>query len=260
MKSVPRKSITRRQVLGLGAAAAGVLCVPSVLQAAEKKPVVVVWSEGTAPKKVYPKDINGAIADGLKEDLPGWEVVVAGINQPEQGLPDELLNRADVLMWWGHQRHDQVKEALVKKVVKRVKQDGMGFIALHSSHFAKPNKALMGSPCTWGAYITDSVTADLVVKAPDHPIAQGLPKEFSFAHEERYSEPYAVPEPEVVVFAGGHKLKDGKFDAARQGMCWQIGKGRFFYFQPGHETNPVFMDKNVRKIMANAVKWAGPKQ
>ncbi len=221
------------------------------------KKCVVVWSEGTAPKTVYPNDINGTIAESLK-DLKGWEVVTANLSDPDQGLPDELLNRADVLIWWGHQRHGQVKDELVTKIVKRVKEDGMGFISLHSSHFAKPNKALMGTACSWGAYVGDSTTLKVTVKDPKHPIAKGV-KEFTVEHSERYSDPYAVPTPQSVVFEGVATLKDGKVDPSQQGLTWQVGRGRFFYFQPGHETNPIFYDANVRKIMINAVKWATPK-
>ncbi len=225
---------------------------------AQAKRCVVVWSEGTAPKKVYPKDINGAVAEGLSKDLTDWEVVVANLSDPDQGLPDSLLKRADVLVWWGHQKHDQVKDELVDKIVKRVKEDGMGFIALHSSHFAKPNKKLMGTPCTWKAYVGDSVTLKVTVKSPDHPIAKGVNKEFTIDHSERYSDPYAVPKPQAVVFEGVATLKNGKTDPSQQGLTWEIGKGKFFYFQPGHETNPVFFDPNIRKIMANAVQWVAP--
>jgi trehalose utilization protein len=203
---------------------------------------------------VYPNDINGAVAEGLKP-LEGWEVVTASINDPEQGLPDALLNRCDVLIWWGHKKHGNVKDALVQKVVARVKDDGMGFIALHSSHFAKPNKALMGTPCSWGAYVGDSKTLKVTVKDPAHPIAKGV-KDFTIDHSERYSEPYAVPEPQAVPFTGVYTMPDGKKDASRIGLCWQVGKGKFFYFQAGHETNPVFFDENVRLIMRNAVEWA----
>jgi trehalose utilization protein len=224
---------------------------------AQAQRCVVVWSEGTAPKKVYPKDINGAIAEGLLKDLTGWEVVVANLSDPDQGLPSSLLNRADVLIWWGHQRHDQVKDELVDRIVKRVKEEGMGFISLHSSHFAKPNKKLMGTPCTWGAYVGDSITLKVTVKSPDHPIAKDI-KEFTIEHNERYSDPYAVPTPKAVVFEGVATLKDGKTDPSQQGLTWEIGKGKMFYFQPGHETNPVFFDPNIRKIMANAVQWAAP--
>lgn len=226
------------------------------VNAAQKNPTVVVWSEGSAPKAVYPNDINGAIAEGLA-CLDGWEVVKASIDDPEQGLPDDLLQRCDVLIWWGHVNHGKVSDELVAKVIKRVKEDGMGFISLHSSHFAKPNKTLMGTACTWGAYLGDSTTLKVTVKEPQHPIAAGV-KDFEVIHHERYSEPYAVPEPQAVVFEGVHTLRDGGKDPSRVGLCWQIGKGKFFYFQAGHETNPIFLDDNVRKIMANAVKWAAP--
>jgi trehalose utilization protein len=221
------------------------------------KPVVVVWSEATAPKDVYPDDINGAIADGLRAALPDWEVVKASIDDPEQGLPDALLARAAVLIWWGHQRHGQVRDELVAKVDRRVRQEGMGFISLHSSHFAKPNKVLMGTACTWGAYVGDSTTLRVSVAAPQHPIAAGV-NDFTILHHERYSDPYAVPPADAIVFEGVAALRDGKTDASQQGFCWQIGKGRMFYFQAGHETDPVFMDPNVRRIMANAVRWAAP--
>jgi trehalose utilization protein len=227
---------------------------------AEKAPVkhcVVVWSEGTAPKSVYPNDICGAVAEGLKE-LKDWEVVEARITDPNQGLPDELLNRTDVLIWWGHKRHEQVSNALVDKIYDRVKDNGMGFIALHSSHFAKPYKKLMGTPCSWGAYITDSNTLKVVVKDVNHPIAKGI-SEFTIIHNERYSEPFAVNAPTSVVFEGTYTLNNGGTDTSRQGLAWEVGKGKVFYFQPGHETNPVFFDPIIRRIMRNAVEWASPK-
>jgi trehalose utilization protein len=234
---------------------------------APAKRCVVVWSEGTAPKNVYPNDISGAIAEGLKE-LKGWEVVVANLSDPNQGLPDELLKRTDVLIWWGHKKHEQVKDELVDKIVRRVKEEGMGFISLHSSHFAKPNKKLMGTPCSWGAYVSDSNTLKISVKDPNHPIARGV-GEFTITHNERYSEPYAVPPPTAVVFEGTYTLNNGgpaspkgsaeaSTDTSRQGLTWEIGKGKVFYFQLGHETNPVFFDPNVRRIMSNAVEWAAP--
>jgi trehalose utilization protein len=234
--------------VGLGTAGA---------EEAQVKRCVVVWSEGTAPKKVYPNDINGAIAEGLKE-LKGWEVVKANLSDPNQGLPDDLLKRTDVLIWWGHQRHNQVKDELVDKIVKRVKEEGMGFISLHSSHFAKPNRKLMGTACSWKAYVGDSTTLKVTVKDPNHPIAQGI-KEFTIVHNERYSDPYAVPTPKAVVFEGVATLKDGGTDPSQQGLTWEVGKGKVFYFQPGHETNPVFFDPSIRRIMMNAVKWAAPK-
>ena len=242
--------------LGVAAVLLAAFATGARAEGAKAKRCVVVWSEGTAPRGTYPGDINTAIAEGLAS-LKGWEVVKANISDPDQGLPDALLNRADVLIWWGHKKHDLVKDELVEKIVRRVKDEGMGFIALHSSHFAKPNKALMGTPCSWGAYQGDAKTLKVHVKDPNHPIAKGI-KDFTIAHSERYSDPYAAPEPQAVVFDGVHELKDGTNDPSRVGLCWQIGKGKMFYLQAGHETNPVYYDKNIQQIMRNAVEWAAP--
>jgi trehalose utilization protein len=244
-------------MVGAVVAGAALSCAAQAVPPVGTKRVVVVWSEGTAPKDVYPEDINGAIAAGLQAALPDWEVVKASLDAPDQGLPAELLARADVLIWWGHQRHGQVNDELVARIDKRVRDQGMGFISLHSSHYAKPNKVLMGTPCSWGAYVLDSTTLKITVSAPQHPIAAGV-GEFTIVHSERYSDPYAVPPAQAIVFEGAAKLKDGTTDFSKQGFCWQVGKGRMFYFQAGHETDPVFMDVNVRRIMTNAVLWAAP--
>ena len=260
MEHQMNQNTSRRQFLTAAAAvtaAAAIGIKPAF--AADAKRVVVVWCEGTAPKKVYPDEINGAIAEGLKKDLEGWEVVVAGIKDPDQGVPDELLNRCDVLIWWGHQKHGDVKNALVDKIVKRVKEDGMGFISLHSSHFAKPNKKLMGTACSWGAYLGDSVTLNIRVKDAAHPIAKGI-SDFTIDHHERYNDPYAVPKPDSVVFDGVATLKDGKTSTSQVGFAWTVGKGKMFYMQAGHETDPVFADKNIQKIHASAVQWAAPEK
>ena len=253
-----------------GLLAAGVMLAGN-LMAADGKKCVVVWSEGTAPKAQYPNDINGAVAEGLK-CLDGWEIVTANLSDPEQGLPDSLLNRADVLVWWGHKKHGMVQDALVQKIIKRVQEDGMGFIALHSAHFSKPNIALMsiaktkqvlldsvkpkGRVGAWGAYVNDCINLKVTTLAKDHPIAKGVPAEFSIVHTERYDNPYAVPQPEQVIFDGEYTQKDGGKVPSQLGFVWTIGKGKMFYFQIGHETCPVYFDPTIRKIMANAVAWA----
>jgi trehalose utilization protein len=219
---------------------------------------VVVWSEGTADPNVYPRDINAAVGDALKS-LKGWEVVLAGIDQPDQGVSEELLSKTDVLIWWGHKRHDQVRDEVVARIVKHVKEDGMGFISLHSSHFAKCNKALMGTACTWGAYVVDA-NVTLTVKDPNHPICKGVAKSFDLGLTERYSEPYAVPTPQSVPLECIYTFKDGHTEKARQGLCWTIGKGKMFYFQTGHETCRHYYDPNVQQILRNAVEWAAPQK
>jgi len=224
--------------------------------AAKKR--VVVWSEKTAPTNVYPNDINGAVGEALKS-LKDWEVVLANIDQPDQGINDELLNKTDVLVWWGHKRHDNVSDDLVRRIAKRVKEDGMGFVSLHSSHFAKPNKVLMGTPCTWGAYVVDA-NVTITVSDPNHPICKGVAKSFDLGLTERYGEPYAVPTPQAAPLECVYKFKDGHTEKARQGFCWTIGKGKMFYFQTGHETCTHYFEPNVQQILRNAVEWAAPQK
>jgi len=230
-------------------------------EAAQKK-TVVVWSEGTAPKAVYPDDINGAIVEGLKTSplTRDWNVVKASLNDPDQGISDELLKKADVLVWWGHIRHADVNDALVDKIEKRVKEDGMGFIALHSAHYAKPNKRLMGTPCSFAAYVGDNRENIMSVAMPDHPICKGVAKTFTIENHERYSDPYAVPPTDEIPLTAVQVHKDGVREDAKMGFCWTVGKGRFFYLQAGHETNPIFFNPEIQKIMANAVLWAAPKK
>ncbi|HNQ87871.1 MAG TPA: ThuA domain-containing protein [Verrucomicrobiota bacterium] len=223
--------------------------------AAESKRRVVVWAEGTAPEdKVYPQDVNTAIADGLK-GLAGWEIVIAGLRDPDQGLSPERLAGTDVLMWWGHKLHGEVKDDLVQRIVRRVKEEGMGFIALHSAHFAKPYRALMGTRCSWREYKADGTSARVIVKLPDHPIARGV-KDFELPKIERYGEPFAVPTPEAVVLDGVYTKPNGEKEPGRMGLCWTVGKGRVFYFTPGHETYDDFFRADVRQVLRNAVEWA----
>jgi len=246
------KQTVMTAVLALGVALCGL---------AAPKRTVVVWSEGTAPKNVYPNDINAVIAEGLRAsvELKDWDVVVANLGDPEQGLPDALLNKADVLVWWGHKKHGEVKDALVDRIERRVKEEGMGFIALHSAHFAKPNKRLMGTPCTFAAYKGDNKETVVKVAMPDHPITKGVKPEFTVANDERYSDPYAVPPTDQVPLVGVQVHKDGVKEDAKMGFCWNVGKARYFYLQLGHETNPIYFDAEIRKIMANAVLWAAGK-
>ncbi len=227
---------------------------------ASDKRTVVVWSEGSAnvdpeSKKVYPNDINSAIVEGLKPlEAKGWTIIKASLDDPAQGLDDDRLNNADVLIWWGHKRHGDVKDELVNKIDKRVREQGMGFIGTHSAHFSKPLKKLLGTPCSWREYVNDGTTVEIIVAEPAHPICKDV-KNFTIPIE-RYGEPFAVPNPESVPLDGIYTKPDGKTEHARMGLCWTIGKGRVFYFTPGHETFPDYFRPEVRQIFLNAVPWA----
>ena len=252
--------LSRRTILAAGAVAAVELLSSPPVWAAEPKRRVVVWSEGTAPKNVYPHDINGAVAEGLEPlKAKGWEIVTASITDPQQGVSAGSLARTDVLIWWGHKLHGKISDEHVKQIVDRVKTGGMGFIALHSAHYSKPLKALLGTNCGWkGGYVEDGSKLEMIVKDKQHPIAKGI-SDFSFPHTERYTEAFEIPEPESVVFDGVYIRPDGSKESSRQGFAWSVGKGRVFYFQPGHETYPIFFDANIRKILCNGVEWAGGK-
>lgn len=256
------RPINRRTALGVGATVAAGLLVDLNVLADDEKRTVVVWSEGSAnvdaeSKKIYPNDINTAIVEGLKPlESKGWTIVKASLQDPDQGLGDDLLNRTDVLIWWGHKHHGDVRDELVSKIVRRVKEQGMGFIGTHSAHFCKPLKKILGTPCSWREYVADGTTVEVIVKEPNHPICKGV-KNFTIPIE-RYGEPFAVPTPESVPLDGLYTRPDGKTESGRMGLCWTIGKGRVFYFTPGHETYPDYFRPEVRQIFLNAVPWAAP--
>ncbi len=217
---------------------------------------VTIWNEGRHEKThenvkaVYPKGIHGCIADflGVNDDL---NIRAVTLDDPDNGLPDEVLNDTDVLIWWGHMAHQDVPDELAERVHNRV-MCGMGFIALHSAHFSKPFKRLMGTTCSlkW----RDDDRERVWCIAPNHPIAKGIPESFNIPVEEMYGERFDIPTPDEIVFMGW--FKGG--EVFRSGCCWQRGLGKVFYFQPGHESNPTFHIPEIQKIITNAVYWANP--
>lgn len=217
---------------------------------------VTVWNEGRHEKthaevaKAYPKGIHGAIAEGLKE--AGFTVRTATLDEPEHGLTNEVLADTDVLTWWGHMAHGEVKDEIVERVQKRV-LEGMGLIVLHSGHHSKIFKKLMGTTCNL-IWREAGENERLWVVDPSHPISEGLPHYIDLPHEEMYGEIFDIPYPDSLVliswFKGG--------EVFRSGACFHRGEGKVFYFRPGHETFPTYYDPLIRKIMANAVKWATP--
>jgi len=216
---------------------------------------VTVWGEFRHEKKnpkvsaLYPQGMHEAIAGYLREDAD-FTVRTAWLDQPEHGLTDAVLAETDVLVWWGHMAHGDVQDAIVAKVKTRV-LEGMGLIALHSAHYSKIFKALMGTTCSlkWRE-ATDKERLWNV--NPAHPITQGIGDYFEIPQEEMYGEPFGIPEPDQLIFiswfTGG--------EVFRSGATWQRGNGRIFYFRPGHETYPTYHHEQVRRVIANAVRWA----
>ena len=217
---------------------------------------VTVWNEfrheieDEEVKAVYPTGIHNCIKDFLKTDEE-LNVRTATLDEENCGLSDDVLNSTDVLIWWGHCHHDKVPDELVEKIYNRV-MCGMGFIALHSAHFSKPFKRLMGSTCSlkW----RDGDRERLWCVLPSHEIAKGVPEQIVIPVEEMYGERFDVPTPDELIFIGW--FNGG--EVFRSGCAWNKGLGRVFYFQPGHESNPTYHIPEIQKIITNAVHWANP--
>lgn len=217
---------------------------------------VTVWNEFVHEReyegiaKIYPKGIHGCIADflGAQEDI---EVTCTTLDMKNQGISAELLKNTDVLIWWSHARQDEITDENVRLIRENVLM-GMGFIGLHSAHFSKPMKALLGTSMTLKWRNGDS--EKLWCTAPYHPIAQGTAPCIEIPSEEMYGEFFDIPKPDDVVFTGW--FKGG--EVFRSGCTFTRGMGKIFYFQPGHEEYPVYFMPEIQKIITNAVRWAAP--
>lgn len=217
---------------------------------------VTVWNEyrherhNPAVQRIYPEGMHATIAAALR--AAGCTVRTATLDEPEHGLSEEVLAATDVLVWWGHLAHDEVRDEVVARVHERV-LGGMGLIVLHSGHFSKIFKRLMGTTCNLKWRVGND-RERLWVVAPGHPIAAGLGEHIEIEHEEMYGEPFDVPAPETLVFvswfSGG--------EVFRSGACYTRGQGRIFYFRPGHETMPTYHHPDVQRVIVNAARWAAP--
>ncbi len=218
---------------------------------------VLVWGEFRHEKKspkvaaIYPDGMHECIAGYLREESD-LQVSTAFLDQPEHGLTPDVLDKTDVLVWWGHMAHGDVSDEVVRRVQTRV-LEGMGLVVLHSGHYAKIFKALMGTTCSlkW----RESTDKERIWNVnPAHPISQGLGDYFEIPAEEMYGEPFGIPEPDELIFiswfTGG--------EVFRSGATWRRGHGRIFYFRPGHETYPTYHQPEVRRVIANGVRWARP--
>ena len=172
------------------------------------------------------------------------------MQEEEHGLTERRLTETDVLVWWGHAAHGRVADAIVDRVQKRV-WEGMGLIVLHSGHFSKIFKRLMGTPCSLKWREAGERERIWVINR-NHPIAKGLGERIELPNTEMYGEPFTVPEPMETVFISW--LEGG--EVFRSGLTYQRGAGRIFYFGPGHETYPIYRHPDVQQVLRNAVEWA----
>ncbi len=215
---------------------------------------VTVWNENRHEKKnprvaeIYPDGIHGAIASVFAGQE--FMVQIATLDEPEHGLTEAVLETTDVLFWWGHLAHGDVSDTIVERVKARVLA-GMGLVVLHSGHFSKIFKVLMGTTCDL-KWREANDRERIWTVAPGHPIAEGIPENILLEAEEMYGEHFDIPAPEELVFvswfSGG--------EVFRSGCTYRRGAGNIFYFRPGHETYPTYHHQDIRQVLLNAARWA----
>lgn len=217
---------------------------------------LTIWNEywhehhNEIVKSIYPEGIHAALKMGLAGD--DLHISTATQQEEQHGLNAEKLANTDVLIWWGHKTHDEVNDAVVEAVQKRV-WEGMGLIVLHSGHFSKLFKKLMGTSCDLKWREADEKERLWVVN-PAHPIAAGVPEHITLEKEEMYGEHFDIPAPDELVFVSW--FEGG--EVFRSGCTFHRGQGKIFYFRPGHETYPTYYNKDILKVIGNAVRWAAP--
>jgi trehalose utilization protein len=221
---------------------------------------VTVWGENVhernepAVRAIYPDGMHGTIAAGLTASLgEAVRVRTATLDQPEHGLTEDVLAETDVLTWWGHIAHAEVADEVVARVHDAV-IGGMGLLALHSAHYSKIFKRLLGTSCSL-RWRNDGERELVWTVDPAHPIAAGVPHPLVIEAQEMYGEHFDIPPPDELVFissfAGG--------EVFRAGCCFKRGAGRIFYFSPGDQDYPVYHHPDVQRVLANAVRWAAPR-
>lgn len=217
---------------------------------------VTVWNENLHEQRqeevraLYPQGIHGCIKEFLSKNSD-FEVRTATLEEPEHGLTQEVLDNTDVLIYWSHIAQDDFSDEVAERIQQAVLK-GMGVIALHSAHYSKMMKKLLGTSMTLRWRHGDRER--LFVTSPAHPIAKGLPEYFELPMEEMYGEYFDIPKPDDVVFTGW--FAGG--EVFRSGCTFQRGLGKIFYFQPGHEQYPIYHDANIQKVITNAVYWCQP--
>jgi len=222
---------------------------------------VTVWNEGVherempACKALYPEGMGRVIGRHLEQQPGIASVRCVQLDDPEQGLSEEILGNTDVMTWWGHCAHHEVTDGHAARVQERV-LEGMGLIVLHSGHLSKPFVRLMGTGCMlkWREWQGVGERERLWVVDPAHPIVDGIPERIEIEHAEMYGEHFDIPQPDQQVFISW--FQGG--EVFRSGCCWHRGRGKVFYFRPGHETFPIFHDETILKVICNGVKWAAP--
>lgn len=205
---------------------------------------VTVWNEFVEEnmyehvKKVYPHGIHTCIKSFLEAN-DDMSVRCVTLSDPDQGLSEEILSDTDVLIWWGHQAHEEVTEENAERVKQHI-LNGMGFIPLHSAHYCKVMRKILGtSMCVRWKH---GEKEKLICVNPSHPIAEGIKEPIILEPEEMYGEYFDIPKPDDLIFIGWFSNEE----VFRSGCTFLRGWGKIFYFQPGHEEYPTFYQPQIQ--------------
>jgi trehalose utilization protein len=195
--------------------------------------------------EIYPEGIHGQLKKVLSDEFEVSCYTLDNVNE----ITEEVLENTDVLVWWGHMGHHKVPDEVAERVRDAV-QGGMGLVALHSAHHSKPFKLLMGTKCNLLWRENGDCERVWNIK-PSHPIAQGIGDFIYLEHEETYGEPFGIPDPDEIVFIASYEGGE----VFRAGCCFTRELGRIFYFQPGHETYPIYYNEEIIRVIKNAINW-----
>jgi len=221
---------------------------------------VTIWNEHVherrqaSVRKIYPEGMHAPIAESIRRELgDGVSVRVATLEEPEHGLTEGALAETDVLTWWGHAAHDQVADEVVERVHARVLA-GMGIVLLHSAHYSKIFKRLMGTTCSLRWRSDPGGEREVIWTVnPAHPIAAGVPQPIVVPHDEMYGEYFDIPTPDDLVFISSYEGGE----VFRSGCVYRRGLGRVVYFSPGDQEYPVYHQPEIQRVIANCVAWCG---
>lgn len=174
------------------------------------------------------------------------------LDDPGQGLSDEVLDSTDVLIWWAHAAHQEVKDENIRRVLAKI-HSGMGLVVLHSGHYSKIFQAVCGTSCSL-KWRESGEKERLWCIQPFHPVAQGVPETFVVPQTEMYGERFDIPDDAKTIFMSWYEGGE----VFRSGITLKRGYGKIFYFSPGHESFPIYYQPEILQIIRNAVRWAAP--
>jgi len=238
----------------------------------QEKAKVLIWIADSAVTTEerplpYPVSIGETIAEFLRES-GDFEATVATADTAK--LKSRSLEDYDALMMWAH--GEPIAESVQYQIVEAVEVGGMGFVGLHSimipDAYPVITQRLLGAT---GLYDwEEDVPLRIASMASEHQILDEITDHDYLG--EAYYEPLRLAEDvqpllSMVVRGTGvrqvHKgekgsvVEDRDVTGLASRICWtrQVGRGRIFYLQPGHETYPVYKDAVIQRLLSQGLHW-----